>query len=206
MAKSAMRDLSYGVFILTASMGDKVNACITNTCIQVATNPTRVAFSVINANYTCDFLKQSQYCSIGIMAKSSSFGIIKNFGLQSGRDVNKFINYQYEKNEKSIAYVSTDCVSTLFLKIVSKTDLGSHTLFVAEVVDEKIYKNEEVLTYAYYYSNIKPKKEEVDKSKKIIAWKCKICGYIYEGEVLPKDYICPLCGHPAEDFEPVYAE
>lgn len=205
MDKKAMYALSYGVFMLATKSGDKVNGCITNTCIQVANSPTRVAISVINANYTCDLIKESGVCTLSILDKSVTFETIKHFGMQSGRDVDKMSELQLPTDENGVPYLGWGACAVLSLKVVDSKDLGSHTLFIAEVTDGKCLSDNEPITYAYYQSDIKPKPTATDTAKKIVGWKCKICGYIYEGAELPKDYTCPLCGHDASDFEPIYA-
>lgn len=204
MDKKAIYNLSYGVFMLATKSGEKVNGCITNTCIQVANSPLRVAFAVINANYTCDLIKESGVVAISLLDESVTFDTIKHFGMQSGRDVDKFAGRQDPTDTNGIPYLAEGCCSVLSAKVCESHDLGSHTLFIAEVTDATVTSEKAPLTYAYYQSNIKPKPEAVSEDKEIVAWKCKICGYIYEGATLPSDFVCPLCGHGVEDFEPVY--
>lgn len=204
MDKKAMYALSYGVFMVGTKSGDKINGCITNTCIQVANSPTRVAIAVINANYTCDLIKESGMCTVSILDESVSFDTIKHFGMQSGRDVDKMANVPFPTDDNDVPYMSWGACAMLSLKVVDSTDLGSHTLFIAEVTDGKVLSDKKPITYAYYQSNIKPKAEVVNTEKKIVGWKCKICGYVYDGAELPADFVCPLCGHDASDFEPVY--
>lgn len=204
MDKKAMYALSYGVFMLATKSGSKVNGCITNTCIQVANSPTRVAISVINTNYTCDLIKESGVCTLSILDNSIMFETIKHFGMQSGRDVDKMADIELPVDDKGIPYLGWGACAVLSLLVVDSKDLGSHTLFICEVTDAKVLSDKEPITYAYYQSDIKPKPEKALAEKKIIGWKCKICGYIYNGAELPSDYTCPTCGHDASDFEPVY--
>lgn len=204
MDNKAMYALSYGVFMLATKSGDKTNGCITNTCIQVAGNPTRVAISVLNSNYTCDLIKESGVCTLSILDESITFDTIKHFGMQSGRDVDKMSDIPFPVDEGGIPYLGWGACAVLSLKIVDSKDLGSHTLFIAEVLDAKVLSDRKPITYAFYQSDIKPK-PAVSAEKKIVGWKCKVCGYVYEGAELPKDYVCPVCGHDASDFEPVYA-
>ena len=203
MNTKAFYNLSYGVFVLGAKSNDKINACITNTCMQVASDPTRVAISVLNKNLTCQMIKESGEFTLSILDKTCTFDIIKNFGLQSGRDVNKFADFPYKTTEKGLPYITDSICSLLECKVVSKEDLGTHTLFIAEVVEAEVLNSNAPLTYADYQNNIKPK-PVINTGKKIVGWRCKICGYVYENPELPKDFECPLCGHPAEDFEPIY--
>lgn len=204
MDNKALYKLSYGVFVLGTKSGDKMNACITNTCIQVANDPVRVAISVINKNYTCDLIKESKQFALTMLDKTVSFDTIKRFGFQSGRDVDKFADFVPQLDDMGNPYIAWQSCAVISCKVLSETDLGSHTLFIAEIVDAKVLSDNLPLTYADYQSDVKPKPQKVDKEKKIVGWKCKICGYVYEGETLPADYICPLCGHDASDFEPIY--
>lgn len=204
MDKKALYSLSYGVFMLSTKAGDKVNGCITNTCMQVANSPTRVAISVINANYTCELIKQSKAFALSLLDQTCTFETIKHFGFQSGRDVNKFENMKVPTDTNGIPYLGWQACAVISCKVVDSQDLGSHTLFIAEVEDAKVLSENAPLTYADYQSKVKPKPEAKATDKKIVGWRCKICNYVYEGSELPTDFTCPLCGHGAEDFEPIY--
>lgn len=204
MDKKALYSLSYGVFMLSTKAGDKVNGCITNTCMQVANSPTRVAISVINANYTCELIKQSKAFALSLLDQTCTFETIKHFGFQSGRDVNKFENMKVPTDTNGIPYLGWQACAVISCKVVDSQDLGSHTLFIAEVEDAKVLSENAPLTYADYQSKVKPKPEAKATDKKIVGWRCKICNYVYKGSELPTDFTCPLCGHGAEDFEPIY--
>jgi len=206
MDMKAMYNLSYGVFMLGTKAGDKKNGCITNTCIQVASNPTRVALSVLNTNYSCDLLKESGVCTISVLDKTVTFETIKFFGMQSGRDVDKMAQMVLPEDANGVPYMKWAACAMFSLKVVSSQDLGSHTLFIAEVTDAKVLSDNEPLTYADYQNTVKPKPEKKDETREIIGWRCKICKYVYEGSELPKDFACPLCGHGPEDFEPIYKD
>lgn len=204
MDNKALFNISYGIFLLATKDGEKLNGCITNTCMQVANNPTRIAMSVINNNLTCEMLKKSKVFALSILDKRVTFDTIKHFGLQSGRDVDKFKDVSYVKDLNGVPYLN-DCSCSVFsCHVVSETDLGSHTMFIAEFDDAKVLSTEEPVTYSYYQNNIKPKPETIKKDRKIIGWRCKICNYVYDGPNIPADYLCPLCGHPVSDFEPIY--
>lgn len=203
MDPKALYNLSYGVFVLGVNNNDAINACITNTCMQVASDPTRVAISVLNRNLSCYMVKESGKFTLSILDKTCTFDLIKHFGMQSGVDVRKFESFPYEKTKSGIPYITKSVCALLECKVVSSQDLGTHTLFIAEVVDARTLSDNAPLTYADYQNELKPK-TKVDSGKKIKGWRCKICGYEYEGSELPKDFTCPLCGHPAEDFEPIY--
>ncbi len=206
MDNKALYNLTYGVFMLAAKAGDKVNGCITNTCIQVANSPTRVAISVLNTNYTCDLIKEGGVFCLSLLDKTCTMETIRHFGFQSGRDVDKFGHIRPKLDENGVPYLGWQSCAYLSCRVVSSQDLGSHTLFIAEVEDAQRLSDQEPLTYAYYQNVLKPKPQPKAEDKKITGWRCKICGYVYEGEQLPADFTCPLCGHPAEDFEPIYAD
>lgn len=207
MDNTALYNLSYGVFMLATKYEDKVNGCITNTCIQVANSPTRVAISCINANYTCELIKKSGVFALTLLDETCTFDTIKHFGFQSGRDVDKFADIKATLDENGIPYLDYQACSLISCKVLESMDLGSHTLFIAEVLDARLLSDKKPLTYADYQAKVKPKPAAANADaggKKIVAWKCKICGYVYEGSELPDDYTCPICKHPKEDFEPVY--
>ena len=204
MDKKAMYSLSYGVFMLGTRAGDKKNGCITNTCIQCGTNPARVAISVINTNYSCDLIKESGLFTVSMLDSTVSYETIRYFGMQSGRNVDKLDSLPLPEDENGVPYMGWSACAMLSCKVTGQTDLGSHTLFIGEVLDGKVLSDKAPLTYADYQVNIKPKNTAPLKDKKIIGWRCKICKHVYEGAELPSDYTCPLCGHGAEDFEPVY--
>ena len=204
MDNKALYNLSYGVFMLSTKAGDITNGCITNTCMQVANTPTRVAISVINANYTCELIKKSGVFALSMLDQTCTFETIKHFGFQSGRDVDKFADIQLPTDGNGIPYMGWQACAVLSCKVVSSQDLGSHTLFIAEVEDAKVLNENSPLTYADYQSKVKPKPEAKANDKKIVGWRCKICNYVYEGSELPADFNCPICGHGPEDFEPIY--
>ena len=206
MDNKALFSLQYGVFILGTQSNGKINACVTNTCMQVAADPVRIAISVINSNLTCQMIKDSGVFTLSILDKKTTFETIKRFGYQSGKKVDKFQGFtDYSMDQNGCPYLSSQICALLSAKVVAAQDLGSHTLFTAEVTDAKIMSREEPITYAYYQSYIKPK-PAAPTSGKIVGWRCKICGYVHNSPELPSDFACPLCGHPAEDFEPIYEQ
>lgn len=207
MDKKAIYNLSYGVFMLSTKAGEVANGCITNTCIQVASNPVRIAISVLNSNYTCDLIKESGIFAVSILDNDCTFETIKHFGFQSGRDVDKFGNITPPTDCNDVPYLGWQSCAVISGKVVEQHDLGTHTLFIAEVVDAKVLSDKEPITYAKYQNEIKPKNNVAsakEDGKKIVGWRCKICNYVYEGSKLPEDYVCPLCGHGADDFGPIY--
>ena len=206
MDQKALFNISYGVFVLGAKTEEKVNACITNTFVQVASDPLRVTIACLNRNYTCGIIKKSGTFSISVLDQSCTFDTIKHFGFQSGRDVNKFDTVAYDTDAYGNPYVKKEACSLFSCKVLSSQDLGTHTLFIAEIEDARVVSNKPPLTYSDYQTKVKPKREAAATDKKIVGWRCKICGYEYKETVLPPDYVCPLCGHPASDFEPIYAD
>ena len=141
------------------------------------------------------------------MDKTCSFETIKRFGYQSGRTVSKFDGFDYEVAENGCPYIKKEACAVIEAKVCNKLDLGTHMLFIAEITEAKVLSEKEALTYAYYQSDVKPKAavgNAAGESKKIKGWRCKICGYEYMGAELPANFECPICGHPAEDFEPIY--
>ena len=204
MDKKAIYNLSYGVFMVSTKAGEVANGCITNTCIQVAGNPVRIAISVLNSNYTCDLIKESGIFAVSILDNDCTFETIKHFGFQSGRDVDKMKSLSLPVDHNDIPYLGYQTCAVISGKVLEQQDLGTHTLFIAEVTDAKLLNENEPLTYADYQNRVKPKKKEIPQDKKIVGWRCKICNYVYEGSELPPDYTCPLCGHDISDFEPIY--
>ena len=204
MDKKALYNLTYGVFMLSTKVNAKENGCIINTCMQVANEPVRIAISVLNVNYTCELLKQSGVFALSLLDQECSFETIKHFGFQSGRNVDKFDGIPAPRDCNDVPYMGWHSCAVISGKVVEQHDLGTHTLFIAEVVDAKLLNANAPLTYADYQNHVKPQPEAVKKDKKIIGWRCKICNYVYEGSELPQDFICPLCGHGVDDFEPIY--
>lgn len=197
-------DLTYGVFVLSTKLENIINGCIINTCIQVANNPARIAISVLNSGYTCELIKQSNVFNLGTLNKDCSFETIKHFGFQSGKDVNKFKNMSFLKDSNGVPYITRHTCSVISGKVIDQIDLDTHTLFIAEVTETISLNNVAPLTYADYHKYLKPQPENIGTDKNIVGWRCKICNYVYEGSELPVDYICPLCGHGPDDFEPIY--
>ena len=205
MDPKAMQKLSYGLFVLTAKTGEKLNGYITNTAIQVTTEPNQIAFAVNKANLTHDMVKESGRFVISIISEKAEFSLFKHFGFQSGRNVDKFADFDsYKLTESGIPYITAGINAYLEGEVVSASDLGTHTLFVCKVTDMEVLTEDASATYAYYHANIKPKPQEVKKTEEgKVIWRCTICGYEYEGDPIPDDFICPWCKHPASDFERV---
>ncbi len=205
MAQDAMFSISYGLFVVTARDSEKDNGCITNTVTQVTANPNRVAVAVNKANYTCEMIQKSGCFTASVISEKADFDLFKRFGFQSGRDADKFDGFGKVKRAANGTLIVTEGTNAFISAKVEQTiDLGTHLLFIAAVTETGILSEDASATYTYYQEHIKPKPEAVGKTKEgQTIWRCKICGYEYVGEELPEDYICPLCKHPASDFEKV---
>ena len=208
MDKKAMYKLSYGLFVLTAKNGEKDNGCIINTAIQAASTPNQISICVNKANYTHDMILSTREFTISVISQKADFELFKHFGFQSGKDVDKFKNYSFcKRGSNGIMYITEGTNAFISVKVAKTEDLGSHTMFVGEITDMEVLAETPSATYEYYMNNIKPKPEAVGKTADgQTIWRCKICGYEYVGEELPEDFICPICKHPAADFEKVVSE
>ena len=208
MDKKAMYKLSYGLFILTARDGEKDNGCIINTAIQAAAEPNQLSISVNKANYTHDMIKKTGEFTVSIISQAANFDLFRHFGFQSGRDVNKFENFKgCSRGNNSILYITEGTNAYISVKVTKTEDLGSHTMFIGTVTDMKVLSETPSVTYDYYLNNIKPKpKDNGTVNNGQTVWRCTICGYEYIGDELPEGFVCPLCKHPASDFEKVTKE
>lgn len=204
MNPKVMYNLSYGLFVLTANENGKDNGCIINTAIQVTSEPNRISIAVNKANHTHDMVKATDVFNVSILSEKASFDLFKRFGFQSGKTADKFSGFSgFKKSANGLVYVTEGTNAYISAKVCMTQDLGTHTLFIAEVTDMEVLDSAPSATYSYYQSNIKPKPQASAAPKGKTVWRCKICGYEYEGEELPPDFICPVCKHPASDFEKV---
>ena len=203
--REAMYKITYGLFMLTTTDGQKQNGCIVNTVSMITDNPTRIVVFVNKANYSEELLRKTGVFNVSILTESTPFETFKQFGFQSGRNVDKFEGGMYATSENGLYYLPEHTNAVLSGKVVDMLDYGTHTLFVAEVTEAKKLSDEKSVTYEYYQSNIKPKPQaaKTEEPSAKGKWVCKICGYVHEGEELPDDFICPWCKHPASDFEKV---
>ncbi len=202
MDNSAMFTLSYGLFVLLTSHEEKSNGCITNTAIQVTSDPNKLSIALNKSNYTHDMIVSSGAFNISVLDITAPFSIFTHFGFASGRDTEKIKGYpDIDIAQNGIPYLTAHSNAYISCKVVDTVDLGTHTMFIADVTDAKTLSNTPSMTYAYYHANVKPKPKKEEQN--IIGWRCKICGYIYEGEELPEDFVCPICKHKASDFEKI---
>ena len=205
MDKKAMYKLSYGLFVLTARDGEKDNGCIINTAIQAASEPNQLSICVNKANYTHDMIERTGKFTVSVLSEQADFKLFKHFGFQSGRDVDKFTNFTGCARGADGLYYITEGTNAYISVTVDKTvDLGSHTMFIGEITDMAVLSDTPSTTYEYYQNHIKPKLQAVGKTDEgQTVWRCRICGYEYVGEEIPDDFICPICKHPASDFEKI---
>lgn len=201
MNKKVTRNLVYGLYWLSAREGEKDNACIINTAVQVANDPVRISLAVIKKNLTCDMISRTGVCNLCPLTEDTAFRFFKHFGMQSGRSVDKFDGFtSVKRSENGLYYLTDNTNSYLSLKIVDSQDLGSHMLFIGELVDGQLLSRSDTVTYSYYQYVIRNRPFQPPLKKQ---WRCRYCGYIYEGDTVPPDYICLHCRHGAEAFEPV---
>lgn len=205
MNTKAMHKLSYGLFVLTAKENKKDNGCIINTAIQAASEPNQLSICVNKSNYTHDMIFRTGEFNVSTINQNADFELFKHFGFQSGKNTNKFENFSdFKRSKNGIAYITEGINSYISVKVNKTVDLGSHTMFIGEITDMDVLNDVPSAIYEYYLNNIKPKPEAVGTTNDgQTVWRCTICGYEYVGEELPDDFVCPLCKHPASDFEKV---
>ena len=203
MDAKAMYKLTYGLFVVTASKDGKQNGCIVNTAQQVTSTPNRISVAINKANYTHDLVMETRKFNVSILNQAASFELFKRFGFQSGRDVDKFAGFTgYKKALNDVNYITEGTNAYISAWVEQTIDLGTHTLFIAAVTNMETLNDVPSVTYDYYQRNIKPQPQAQEGPKEgKTVWVCKICGYEYEGDPIPDDFICPLCKHPASDFE-----
>lgn len=203
MNNEAMFKISYGLYVLTAKENGKSNGCIINTVQQAASNPNLLSICVNKENHTHDMIMNSKEFTVSVINQDATFELFKHFGFSSGKDTDKFENFKnYGCGANGIYYITEGTNAYISAKADKIIDLGSHTMFIGEIIDMKILSDIPSATYEYYFENIKPKPTE-NKTNGETVWRCTICGYEYKGENLPQDFICPLCKHPASDFEKI---
>jgi flavorubredoxin/flavin reductase (DIM6/NTAB) family NADH-FMN oxidoreductase RutF/rubredoxin len=196
---NAMFNFSYGLFILTARDGAKDNGCVINTAIQLTDKPKRISIAVNKANYTHDMIKKTGVFNISMLSTDAPFAMFQHYGFQSGRNVDKFADVKGMARATNGVYYIPYCTNAFVSgKVVQTVEFETHTLFIAEVTEARVLSALPSMTYAYYFANVKPKPSKLVKKT---GWVCRICGWIYEGETLPPDIVCPICKHGAADFE-----
>ena len=192
---SALFRIGYGLYVVTCREGDRDNGCIVNTVVQVTNTPNRVAVTVNKSNYTHDVIVRTGRMNINCLTEDTPFAVFQHFGFQSGRNVDKFNGATPERSENGVSILPAFSNAFLSLDVKQYVDLDTHGMFICTVSEAQVLSDAPSVTYAYYHAHIKP------KPPKKKGYVCKICGYVYEGDSLPPDFICPLCKHPASDFE-----
>lgn len=196
----SLYQIGYGLYVLTTRENGRDNGCIVNTVMQLTSSPCLVTVTVNKSNYTCSIIERTGMLNINSLTKDTPFELFKRFGYQSGRDCDKFESLSVERSGNGIAVLREHTCGFISLEVERKIDLGSHIMFFCTPVEGALTSGEETVSYTYYQKNIKPSPEKTEKKKGFI---CEICGYIYEGETLPEDYVCPVCKHGREVFKPL---
>lgn len=199
MDNKAFYDISYGLFIISARENEKDNGCISNTVIQVTDSPKRISVTLNKANYTTGMISRTGVFNVSILDREATFDTFKHWGFQSGAKVDKAVGIEYTRADNGVIYLTAGVNAVICAKVVQEIDLGSHIMFIADATDAIVLNQVPSATYAYYQENIKPQPAKAKKK----GWVCTVCGYVYEGETLPDDFVCPICKHPASDFKPI---
>ena len=196
---TALFKIGYGLYVVTSNDGTKDNGLIVNTVSQVTDSPNRVAVCINKANYSHHVIKQTGIMNVNCLSTEAPFKVFQNFGFQSGRTVDKFADWEPLRSDNGLVFLPRYINAFMSLKVEQYVDLDTHGMFICTVTEARVLSNVETMTYNYYQSNVKPKPETEGKK----GFVCEVCGYIYEGDELPDDFICPLCKHGAADFVPI---
>ena len=196
---SALFKIGYGLYVVTSNDGKKDNGLIVNTVTQVTNTPNRLAVTINKENYSHHVIKQTGKMNINCLTVDAPFAVFEAFGFRSGRNVDKFANCEPLRSDNGLVFLPRYINAFMSLAVEQYVDLDTHGMFICSVTEARVISDHETMTYAYYYSHVKPKPQTEGKK----GYVCKICGYVYEGDPLPEDFICPLCKHGADDFEPI---
>lgn len=196
---TALFKIGYGLYVVTSNDGTKDNGLIVNTVTQLTDNPNRIAVNINKANYSHHVIKKTGVMNVNCLSVEAPFEMFQNFGFQSGRTVDKFANWPAYRSDNGLMFLPKYINAFMSLKVEQYVDLDTHGMFICTVTEARVMSDKETMTYTYYHNNVKPKPQTEGKK----GFVCKVCGYIYEGDVLPDDYICPLCKHGVADFEPI---
>ena len=195
----AMFNIGYGLYVVTTNDGKKDNGCIVNTVTQVTSSPNRVAVTINKENYTHHVVEQTGIMNVNCLSVDAPFSVFENFGFRSGRAEDKLKDMEELRSDNGLRFLPQYINAFFSLKVVNYVDLGTHGMFICDVTESRVITKAETMTYTYYQNNVKPKPETEGKK----GFVCKVCGYVYEGDELPEDIVCPLCKHGAADFEPI---
>ena len=196
---TALFRIGYGLYVVTSNDGRKDNGLIVNTVTQLTDNPYRVAVNINKANYSHHVIRQTGVLNVNCLSIDAPFSVFQQFGFQSGRTVDKFAGQKINRSGNGLVFLDKYINAFMSLKVEQYVDLGTHGMFICSVTEARVMSDQDTMTYTYYQQNVKPKPETEGKK----GFVCKVCGYVYEGDELPEDIICPLCKHGAVDFEPI---
>ena len=196
---TALFNIGYGLYVVTSNDGKKDNGLIVNTVSQVTNSPNRIAVTINKDNYSHHVIKQTGKMNINCLSVDAPFSVFENFGFRSGRNVDKFEGSEPLRSDNGLAFLPRYINSFMSLKVEQYVDLDTHGMFICSVTEARVISDVETMTYTYYQKNVKPRPQTEGKK----GFVCKVCGFIYEGDELPEDFICPLCKHGAADFEPI---
>ena len=196
---TALFKIGYGLYVVTCNDGKKDNGLIVNTVAQVSDAPKRISVTINKANYSHHVIKQTGKLNVNCLTTSTPFSVFEKFGFLSGRSVDKFAGESVLRSDNGLVFLSQYINAFMSLTVEHYVDLGSHGMFICTIDEARVLSDKDTMTYSYYHANVKPKPQVEGKK----GYVCKICGYVYEGDELPEDFICPLCKHPASDFEPI---
>ena len=196
----AQHRIGYGLYAVSAREGDRDNAMIANAVMQVTNTPERVAIALNKESFTHDMILRTGKMNVNCLSVDTPYSVFEHFGMQSGKTVSKFEGMTPARTASGLAIVTEHANAYFELLVESTADLGTHTMFVCSITESRVLSDAPTMTYADYHARVKPK-PEANEGKK--GWVCKICGYVYEGDPLPEDFVCPICRHGAADFEPL---
>lgn len=196
---TALFNIGYGLYVVTSNDGKKDNGLIVNTVTQVTNTPNRIAVTINKDNYSHHIIKQTGIMNINCLSQDAPFSVFEKFGFRSGRSVDKFAGEEVLRSDNGLVFLSKHINSFMSLKVEQYMDLGTHGMFICSITESRVISNVETMTYTYYQNNVKPKPKTEGRK----GFVCKVCGYVYEGDELPEDFVCPLCKHGAADFEPI---
>ena len=196
---TALFNIGYGLYVVTSNDGKRDNGLVVNTVTQVTDTPNRIAVTINKRNYSCGTIAKTGKFNVSTLSVDAPFKLFQRFGFQSGKDVNKLAGFKYvQRSSNGLVFLTKYANAYLSCSVINQVDLGTHIMFICDVTECANLSTMDTMTYAYYFKNVKPKPEAEKK-----GYVCRICGWVYEGEELPDDIVCPLCKHGAADFEPI---
>ena len=195
----ALFNIGYGLYVITSNDGTKDNGLIVNTVSQLTSDPQRIGVCINKANYSHHVIRQTGVMNVNCLDITAPFNVFQNYGFQSGRTADKFAGVEELRSDNGLRFLPMYINSFMSLKVEDYVDLGTHGMFICSVTEARVMSDKETMSYTYYQKNVKPKPDTEGKK----GYVCKVCGWVYEGDPLPDDIVCPLCKHGAADFEPI---